>query len=276
MKPLSTAVMLNKRILITAANYLEPYMNRQMDLRIWALGRAGLHTTPYRYRVWRIWRLFPKSNNPEHLHGPRGEHCPRHDVSLIISRDPIYIYYVYPYSWQYPHRAWLIDPHTPIVGTETEDQDNLLFVGSGFEYLEHVRENYKIYFALPKVEHIVDCSKYLPKHWGKFICFRNVHHYSGVQNGGGLFLGKHVIGIGSFEIRVNEDRILVFTDLRYYTNIIRKYASIHPGQYYEYAHSEWFAYQSYFILGWDRQNSLKRLPIHYADGKNVGNVYTLG
>ncbi|PZC79958.1 hypothetical protein B5X24_HaOG215548 [Helicoverpa armigera] len=74
MKCLGTAAILNRRTLITAANYLDPWFNRQRDLRIWALGRKGQENTPYRYRVWRLTRLFPKSLNPEHWHGPRG-HC---------------------------------------------------------------------------------------------------------------------------------------------------------------------------------------------------------
>ncbi|XP_028162187.1 uncharacterized protein LOC114354130, partial [Ostrinia furnacalis] len=234
--PLGTAALMNRRTLITSANYLEPYSNRMKDLRIWCLGREGLHTTPYRYRVWRFRRLFPKSQNPEHWHGPRGVHVPRHDVSVIHSMDQIYIYYIKSVRYHYPYRSWLIGKHDEL-------DDRLWFAGSGYEYLEHIAENYKIFFANQTKDEIVDCSKYLPKWWGKFICIRNSHGFSGVPNGGGLYTiygdEDYLTGVGCFEIRYNEDRILVFTDLRYYVDWINIFANISRGEYYEYAYPEW-------------------------------------
>ncbi|KAF9796063.1 hypothetical protein SFRURICE_006842 [Spodoptera frugiperda] len=75
---LGVASLLNKRTLITSANYLDPWLNRQRDLRIWALGRQGDNISPYRYRVWRVTRLFPKSLNPNI--GMALEECTRRDT----------------------------------------------------------------------------------------------------------------------------------------------------------------------------------------------------
>lgn len=111
--------------------------------------------------------------------------------------------------------------------------------GSGYEYLEHIYENYKIYYTLLHKKDVVDCSKYLPKWWGKFICVKNVKHLSGIQNGGALIQNTHkLMALGCFEIRYNEDRIFVFTDLRYYVRWIYKTARIRSGAYYEYAYPE--------------------------------------
>ncbi|XP_072933068.1 uncharacterized protein [Epargyreus clarus] len=256
--PLGTAVIMNRRILITSANFIDPHMHRQRDLRIWALGRGGLFNTPYRYRVWRVWRLFPRSNNPEHQHGPRGTHVPRHDICIIYSWDQIYIYPTLPARYQYAYRSYLTSKHMELT-------NKITFAGSGFEYLEHVKENYKIFYAEAFKREIVDCSKYLPKWWGKFICVKNVKRFSGVPNGGGLFAGNYLVGLGCFEIRYNEDRIMVFTDLRYYVTWIYAYADIWPGLYYEYAYPEWsvkldWLYDGHgnhpFIPAWQVQGDL--------------------
>ncbi|KAF9796202.1 hypothetical protein SFRURICE_019276, partial [Spodoptera frugiperda] len=231
---LGVASLLNKRTLITSANYLDPWLNRQRDLRIWALGRQGDNISPYRYRVWRVTRLFPKSLNPEHWHGPRGVHSPRHDVSIIHSLDMIYLYGTPPRRYHYAYRTFLMGKHS-VLGTD------LWFSGSGYEYHTHVRENYKIFFGLVTRDTVVDCSKYLPKWWGKFICFKNLHRYVGVPNGGGLYSSDWITGIGCFEIRYNQDKIMVFTDLRYYMDYVHLQAFLYAGQYYEYAYPQWGA-----------------------------------
>lgn len=224
---------MNRRHLITAANYLDPHIHRQRDLRVWCLGRAGMFNTPYRYRVHRAVRVFPRSSNPEHQHGPRGSHVPRHDVAVIITLDQIYIWSARPYHYQYAFRATLTKSHQIL-------EQELLMAGSGFEYLEHIHQNYKIFYGFLSRDDIVDCSIYIPKWWGKFICIKNVKRLAGVQNGGALMTEyTTLVGVGCFEIRYNEDRIYVFTDLRYYVHWIYKYAHIYPGQYYEYAYPQW-------------------------------------
>lgn len=227
-------------------------------MRIWALGRYGYEYSPYRYRVWRVNRLLPKSANPEHWHGPRGIHSPRHDVSLVFTMDQMYIYNTPPRRYHYAYRTFIC--------TKTQTlNDDLWFAGSGFEYLEHIAENYKIFYHKTPRANIVDCSKYLPKWWGKFICFINAENVSGVPNGGGLFDLNSLVGVGAFEIRYNEDRIMVFTDLRYYVYWVHAYAWLSLGEYYEYAYPEWGQKLGYIIDGnnnypyipwWQMQNDL--------------------
>lgn len=256
--PLSTALILNRRTLITAANYLEPYMNRQRDLRIWALGRTGSHITPYRYRVWRVQRIFPRSMNPEHSHGPLGYHVPRHDIAIIHSLDQIYIYNYQPNRYHYAYRTFLPTKHYKLV-------DVVWYVGSGYWDLEHIYENYKIWYSKAKKTDIIDCSIVLPKWWGKFICLRNIYGHKGLQNGGGFFSEFFLVGIGCFEIRYNEQKILVFTDLRYYIDYIYKVAHINPAEYYEYAYPQWgvalsIVFDGYsnnpYIPSWQIRNDL--------------------
>ncbi|KAL4714614.1 hypothetical protein ACJJTC_002179 [Scirpophaga incertulas] len=243
MLPLSVGIILNRRTLISAANYLEPYMDRQKDLRIWALGRAGLEYTPYRYRVWRVRRLFPRSNNPEHCHGPTGEYSPRHDIVIIHSLDRIYLYNGVQHTYNYPVRAVLTTKHKLVEG------DQIWIAGSGFKSLLHIKSNYFMQYALFQRDNILDCSKFLPKWWGKFICMKNVYGFPGVQNGMALFASTgdddNLIGLGCFEIRYNEERVLVFTDLRYYVDMIMTYANITPGDYYEYAYPKWSVSHGY-------------------------------
>ncbi|XP_041985546.1 uncharacterized protein LOC121737879 [Aricia agestis] len=253
--PLSTGAILNRRMVLTAANHLEPYMQyRQRDVRIWAQGRLGLHNSPFRYRVWRIFRILPRSNNPEHQHGPRGQHCPRHDVALVISQDQIYITTGLSYRWMYAYRATLTDPHRVL-------EDDLAFAGSGYEYLLHIYENYKIFYAVVKRADIVDCSKYLPKWWGKFICIKNTYGFPGLQNGGPLLDGYTLVGLGCFEIRYNEDRLFVFTDLRYYVHLIHKYADIQPGEYYEYAYPQWGVSFGWFYDGYANNRVIQTFQV---------------
>lgn len=192
----------------------------------------------YRYRVWKVTRLFPISGNPEHCHGPRCYHQPRHDVCIIVSLDQMYIFSYPPTRHHYAYRAFVTPKYHKLYG-------EIWFAGSGYEYMQHVVENYKIFYARLYRGNIVDCSVHLPKWWGKFICMRNTQNFAGVQNGGGLFDNTYVVGLGCFEIRVNNDRIFVFTDLRYYHQFIYHYAHIYPGQYYEYAYPQWS-----IRLGW--------------------------
>lgn len=233
--PLTTGSILNRRTILTAANVLDPWFNRQRDLRVWALGNYGHHKTPYRYRVWRTTRLFPKSLNPEHWHGPRGIHSPRHDICIVHTLDQMFVYHKQSVTGFYPFRSFLTSKHKFL----TED---IWYTGSGYEYMLHIKENYKIFYTRMKRSDIVDCSRYLPKWWGKFICFVNKFNYPGVQNGGGLHVDEGYdwsFGVGCFEIRYNEERIITFTDLRYYVDWLYLYGMIYAGQYYEYAYPQW-------------------------------------
>lgn len=208
-------------------------MTRQKDLRVWALGRAGRHYTPFRYRVWRVWRLLPKSNNPEHKHGPRGTHVPRHDLALIFTWDQLYLSRSFPRRHMYAYRTYL-----PWVRDNLSDI--LFYSGSGYEYLTHIYENYKIFYGLTSRDLIVDCSKYLPKWWGKFICVKNNRRFAGLQNGSPFYtIWNTIVGVACFEIRYNEDRIFVFTDLRYYLNLVYMVVgNMKPRDYMEYAYQE--------------------------------------
>ncbi|CAG9794837.1 unnamed protein product [Diatraea saccharalis] len=274
--PLSVATILNRRTLITSANYLEPWLTRAKDLRVWALGRAGTYRTPYRYRVWRIRRLLPKSNNPEHQHGPTGEHVPRHDIAIIHTLDQIYVYGITE-RYMYANRGFIPKKHDLV------DGDRLWIAGCGFQSLKHIRENFAMKQKPVLREHIVDCSKYLPKWWGKFICMVNVYHFPGVQNGMALFVSKghddFVFGLGCFEIRYNEERIFVFTDLRYYIDWIHIYANITPGDYYEYAYPKWSIPGGFFYDGNGNQPYMPTWNIWhdmYPLGKKSRVRYSIG
>lgn len=231
---LSTATILNHRTLITAANFLEPYLLRMRDVRVWALGRAGQFNTPYRYRVWRWRRLLPRSLNSEHHHGARGSHVPRHDVCIIHTRDQMYIYPWYPNKLMYAYRARI----TPKYYTFMHDKAILLH-GSGFRSREHVLSNYKIMYGIVYTENIRNCEQFIPKYWGKFICVINHHPYFGIQNGAGMYTKGYLIGLGCYEITINNDKVFCFTDLRYYYDWIFIFANFTPGAYYEYAYPEW-------------------------------------
>ncbi|XP_060809678.1 uncharacterized protein LOC132903959 [Amyelois transitella] len=251
--PLGTAVILNRRTLITAANYLDPYLTRQRDVRVWCLGRGGDHILPYRYRVWRVRRIFPRSINPEHCHGIKCEHVPRHDIAIVHTMDPIYLYNQIYERYMYAFRAYICRKYQKL-------KSYVWFTGSGYEYDLHIKENYKIFIHMtPLFDKLKDCSIYLPKWWGKFICVANDVDFSGISNGGGFFSTDYhysstsgfewdnlLFGIACFEIRYNDDRIWVFTDLRYYIDYVKIYANITRAAYYEYAYPEWSAYDQ----GW--------------------------
>lgn len=200
-----------------------------------------------RYRVWRVRRLIPRSNNPEHWHGPRGRHVPRHDLSIIHTMDQMYLFPYLSRRYHYAYRAFLYQKRWAL-------NEELFFAGSGFQDMVHIRQNYIIKYHRLHRDMVVDCSMYLPKWWGKFICFRNngnnIRRISGVPSGGGVFTFElQVLAVGSFEIRYNEDRILVFTDLRYYLDHVHVYANISLGEYYEYAYQMWGTQIGYMVDG---------------------------
>lgn len=239
---IGVAALLGRRTLLTSANILEPYLNSLDLLRIWCLGRAGLRHTPFRYRTWRIRRIIPKSNNPEHMHGRLGQHIPRHDLAIITSADQIYT--SYRWRWRYAEKYKL-------VGKRDVLPEKFYIWGSGFQTREHIKQNWRIVYGEHNITDIVNCERYLPKWWGKFICIRNKHGYSSVQTGGPL-VDRHrkIYAIGCFALNYNEDRILVFTDLRYYVDRLNVLANYTVGDYYEYAYPEFSVSRGIIFDGW--------------------------
>ena len=69
---------------------------------------------------------------------------------------------------------------------------------------------------------LVDCAEWLPRHWGFFICIRNIYNVAGLSSGATLFTKRKLFGIGSFVVFKNDTGILVFTDVRYYVDLIMK------------------------------------------------------
>lgn len=143
--------------------------------------------------------------------------------------------YVYPYSSERYHYAY----RTSLTSKRNTLNQELWFSGSGYLNMHHIKENYKIVFTLVYRSNVVDCSIYIPKWWGKFICMRNYQNTAGVPSGGGFFSGTTLMGIGCFELRVNDHKVFVFTDLRYYLHFIYHFTNIQPGHYYEYAYPQW-------------------------------------
>lgn len=230
---IATGVLLNVRVVLTAANPLEPFLHRVEELRVWALGRSGMSVTPWRYRVWRVRRLLPRSWRSEHQHGPRGRHSPRHDLAVVHTLDQMY-YNKNSRSvmYRYPYRARL-------VGKRDEYDEEILLYGSSFLSLEQIRHNYEILYALYSKKDFVNCEKYIPKWWGKFVCLRDLHGHASTPSGGALVVGEKLYAIGCFMINYNQERIHVFTDLRYYYDRLQMIANFTPGEYYEYAYPEW-------------------------------------
>ncbi|XP_063633846.1 uncharacterized protein LOC134804665 [Cydia splendana] len=243
---LGVGTLINRRTVITSANVVEPYLDQAEELRVWALGRGTYYYTPFRYRVWRARRVIPKSNNPEHEHGPRGTHIPRHDISIVHTREQMYLYPYLPRTYHYSIRALIPPKHMQL-------PDDMIFAGSGYEDLTHIKENYKVTYQVLLKREIVDCSRYVTKWWGKFICFKSNYDQkkrAGVPAGGPVLTPDlHIVGIGCFEIRYNEDRIAVFTDVRYYVDHIYVLSNITWGEYYDYAYQLYGNYLSWFWLG---------------------------
>lgn len=134
--------------------------------------------------------------------------------------------------------------------------------------MEHIRENYKIFYGILHEHDIVDCSKYLPKWWGKFICIRNWRKFPGIQNGGPLYqiragVTQKVVGVGCFEIRYNDDKIFVFTDLRYYRHKLARLTQIRFHAYYEFAYPQWMVQMSYISHLFDSTTNDPMIPYHY-------------
>ncbi|XP_026745238.1 uncharacterized protein LOC113506600 [Trichoplusia ni] len=67
---------------------------------------------------------------------------------------------------------------------------------------------------------IVNCDSYIPKFWGKFICIRNNHDLKGLSSSAILVSNQTVFGIGSFAYILEEQGILVFTDVRPYHDLV--------------------------------------------------------
>ena len=94
----------------------------------------------------------------------------------------------------------------------------------GFRNEEEKQDYDKIVTSIYEEEDLVlvDCAEWLPRLWGFYICIRNIHNFSGLGSGASLFTQRKLFGIGSFAMFKNDTGILVFTDVRYYVDLIMK------------------------------------------------------
>lgn len=65
-----------------------------------------------------------------------------------------------------------------------------------------------------------DCEELLPRQWGYFICITNIENFPGLSSSAILYSNFKIFGIGSFAMFKNDSGILVFTDVRPYTELI--------------------------------------------------------
>ncbi|KAJ2953982.1 hypothetical protein O0L34_g2196 [Tuta absoluta] len=146
----------------------------------------------------------------------------------------MYLYDGPPSRYQYATRVFISDKRATI------STNHVFIAGTMTVHNIDIIHGYDINYYDMSREFIVNCEQYLPKYWGKFICMLQRHPpMMGLLSGSTLIVNDKVFAIGAFEIRYNEQRVLVFTDVRYYVDWINIMANISYGEYYDYSYSQW-------------------------------------
>lgn len=159
-------------------------------------------------------------------HGINKTHSPVHDLMVIqinerfnfLEENTLHSFNDYSMS--------VSMPAGPILTRYAKKGDMLgrdvKFASLGFRSKRHIKKSEKLASrAYEEDENVLeDCEEWMPRYWGHFICIRNIDNYKGVGSGAVLIYNKTLYGVGSFFLKKGNESILVFTDVRPYTDLL--------------------------------------------------------
>ncbi|XP_028178302.1 uncharacterized protein LOC114365824 [Ostrinia furnacalis] len=171
---------------------------------------------------------MPTATSPNELwHGFQREFSPLHDL-MIMKIKRWHVSFIDPNPSLYSFTQYGVGPRTsyrqagPML-TAIAWKEDILDQPFKYTYLHRKREwdtimRSKAYEEDESV--IEDCEEYMPRYWGYFICIRNVDNSKRIRSGALLFYNNTLYGVSSFVLKKGNDSILVFTDVRPYTDLI--------------------------------------------------------
>ncbi|XP_028156041.1 uncharacterized protein LOC114349754 [Ostrinia furnacalis] len=206
------------------------------DLRVRALHRrkrvtqAEVYYHYYDFPIDWFHQIIPMPNatSPSELwHGLQKQFSPLHDLMILkIKGGPVsflnptpgrYTFRQYGVGYRASYRV--AGPMLTAIAFEEDVLDQPLMLT--YLHREPKRQTHMRSKAFYEDENVIeDCEEYMPRYWGYFICIRNVDNSKRLRSGALLFYNNTLYGVSSFVLKKGNDSILVFTDVRPYSDLI--------------------------------------------------------
>lgn len=173
--------------------------------------------------------IIPMQDNEillDQWHDPDQRHSPLHDLLVFRTNSPVILGDLgnTTVGIDDQNRTTNIVQAGPIItqfGThKTYPDKELKLISLGLSGHEPMRMYKRLRFAICDYSDLIDCTSWLPKTWGYFICMRNDRKFKGFASSAMLFTNETLIGVGSFTIWRGKTSVLVFTDIRPYSRLI--------------------------------------------------------
>lgn len=212
-KSSGAGILFDRDLVLTTATVGEMYLKTNLyqvmaygAYGYWYLGKSYYCTcgiTPYRIERKEFWMSI----------GLDGHHCPVHDLFVLYC--PATYGSFGPESSNATYRTafstYLARPHHGLL------KSYFTVAAFGFVDQDHVEKMNQLEVDWYGYGTRVDCDFYIPREWGRFICIKNDFNIVGVQSGAPLMHRGLIYGIGSFALQKGNENILVFTDVRGYS-----------------------------------------------------------
>lgn len=214
-KPSGVGVLFDRNLVLTSATVGEIYnkVNPMYDVRVVAIYgewdrstsyRCTCGITPYQIERQEFWLSV----------GVDGHHCPVHD--LFVLHCPARWGYFGPEAvnatYRMAYSTYLARPHHGLFSSKFK------MIAFGYVDQDHVEKMDQLeldHYHDPDMR--VECDDYIPREWGRFICIISRWYVVGLQSGAPLTHQGLVYGIASFTLQKGDETILVFTDIRGYS-----------------------------------------------------------
>lgn len=208
-QPSGVGILFDQNLVLTTATVAEDKMH---FLNVYAIygkwNRSEPYScmcgiTPYRMSRKKFWMSV----------GVDGHHCPIHDIFVLYC--PTFFEHFGPEAvnatYRMAYSTYLARPHHSLLA------DHFKMAAFGYVDQDHVEKMNQLEVDLYHEGARVECDDYIPREWGRFICLRSDWHVVGVHSGAPLIHRGLVYGIGCFALQKGDETILVYTDIRGYT-----------------------------------------------------------
>lgn len=214
-KSSGVGILFDKNLVLTSATVGENYLKASNDISVYGINgnwdrsksyscKCGI--TPYQINRKDFWMSV----------GIDGHHCPLHDLFVLYCPGGFWDFGDFGpeavnATYRMAYSTYLARPYQSLLA------DDFKIAAFGYVDQDHVEKMNQLEVDLYREGYRVECDDYIPREWGRFICIRSDWKVVGVHSGAPLIHRGLVYGIGSFALQKGDETILVYTDIRGYT-----------------------------------------------------------
>lgn len=169
-------------------------------------------------------QILPDSviNKEDLWHGTGNRHCPLHDLLVFRIDNSLEVSTFETENdlqndventeddFSVTHNLFLTKLAEPMQGLDGD-----------FKFCMVVDERFiKVTYYTENERALLNCNEWLPRNWGVFFCVRNKDNHREVSSGAMLVSNNTLFGVGSFVLTRGKESIIVFTDVRPYSELI--------------------------------------------------------